>query len=338
MTSEHSMNFPLMATADVTAVFPSVIDSTIVAAFTACPLKAYREYFLRLGSPTPSIHLHAGGAVARAIEVTRRCRWEEELSFEDSLERAFVAFTEFWGDVETPDFGTGANKTFERCWQAVEYYFEQYPIDTDPIRPYIFPDGKTGIEFTFSIPLPITNPDTGDPIIYAGRADLLGYYRDASAIIDEKTTTSLGATWPDQWKLRGQFFGYIWAARQSGIHATTGLVRGIAILKTKFNHMQVPLIYKDFMIDRWYQSMITKVNHMTELYKYTKEHPEVPPETIWTMSFGSACSEYSGCMFRDLCTSPKPTRWYSDYAIRQWNPLEKNPAEVEHVEVAHEGA
>ena len=213
------------------------MDSTILGAFTDCPLKAYREYCLKLGSPTPSIHFHAGGAFARAIEVVRRCRWEQELSFEESLDAAFIEFTNYWGDFEAPDHGTGANKTYERMWQAVEFYFEQYPLDTDPIRPYIFEDGKTGVEFTFGVPLPINHPDTGNPIIFGGRTDLLGYYRDVPCIIDEKTTSSLGQSWTDKWTMRGQFIGYTWAASQSGIHAGMALVRGVSILKFG----QVPL-------------------------------------------------------------------------------------------------
>ena len=73
-------------------------------------------------------------------------------------------------------------------WQAVEFYFEEYPLDGDSIKPYKFEDGRTGIEFTFGIPIPINHPDSGDPIVLAGRFDLLGYYNDLLAVVDEKTT------------------------------------------------------------------------------------------------------------------------------------------------------
>ena len=331
MTLDHLLNTPVSGEINSTSErsydpsFPAVIDSTILSAFTDCPLKAYREYFLKLGSKYPSIHLHAGGAFARAVEVIRRSRWEEELAINECMQAGFAAFTIYWGEFEAPDVGSGANKTYERMWEAVEEYFDEYPLDTDPIRPYIFPDGKNGIEFTFGIPLPLNHPDTGDPIVFGGRADLLGYYNNAMAIVDEKTTSQLGASWVDQWKMRSQFHGYIWAAQLSGIEVSTALVRGISILKTKFGHAQVVLTFSDFMLERWYQAMYNKVAQMIDLYQLTKDNPEIPPESIWTMSFGTACSNYGGCMFTDLCTSEDPTIWYGDYAIRNWNPLEKNP-------------
>lgn len=312
--------------------FPEVVDSTILGAFTDCPLKAFREYCLKLGSPTPSIHLHAGGAFARALEVTRRGRWEQGLTFEESLEQAFKEFVKYWGEFDAPDFGSGANKTFERMWQAVECYFEEYPLDSDPIRPFIFDDGRTGIEFTFGIPLPVDHPDTGNPIIYGGRTDLLGYYRDMPAVIDEKTTSSLGSSWADKWKLRGQFIGYVWAAQQSGIPVNNALVRGISILKTKFGHIEVPLTYSKHLIKRWYLHMLRKVASFVAYYEVYKEeinsgYDVVLPEDIWPMAFNDACTAYGGCMFTDLCLSPNPEQWYGDFPERVWNPLEKNPNE-----------
>ena len=328
--SETSLT-KLASPTEVLPKFPEVIDSTIIALFSDCPLKCYREHFLGLSSPVPSIHLHAGGAFAHALEVVRRERWEKDRTFNDCLETAFRAYTRFWGDVEPPKHGTGANKTFERMWQAVEFYFEQYPIDTDPIRPHRFPDGRTGVEFTFGIPLPINHPDTGDPIIYGGRFDLLGYYDNLNAVIDEKTTTALGASWANQWKMRGQMLGYVWAARQSGVDVRHAVIRGIAILKTKFNTL--PVIesgYQDYMLDRWYYSMVKKVDRMVRYYNDTQKMLRAGgnPENPWPMSFSTACTNYGGCAFVDLCTSPKPERWYGDFDIRRWNPLAKNPLET----------
>ena len=303
--------------------FPDVIDSTILAAYSDCPLKCYREFFIRLASPRPSIHLHAGGSFAKAIETVRRCRWEEELSYDECLERGFQAFTDHWGEFEAPDFGSGKNKTFARMWQAVEFYFEEYPLDRDNIRPYVFDNGKTGVEFTFGIPLPIKHPDTGDPIIYGGRFDLLGYYNDMPAVVDEKTASALGASWPDQWTMRGQLFGYVWAARQSGIPVRHAIIRGVAILKTKFTTLEViKSHYSDVLLDRWYSQMLHKVQSLLNLYEVTQKFSDDhPPEVVWPMNYSSACTSYGGCGFTDLCTSPDPTVWYDEYAERNWNPL-----------------
>ena len=263
------------------------------------------------------------------MEVVRRGVWEKGLDFEIALEEAFQEFTVYWGEVEAPAVGSGANKNFNRMWQAVEFYFDEYPLHSDPIRPYILDEktGKTGIEYSFGVPLPINNPDTGDPIIYAGRTDLLGYYNKLAAIIDEKTTSQLGASWAEKWKLRGQFMGYVWAARQYGIDVQIVIVRGVSILKTKFGTLEVPLQFTPHIIERWHTNMLIKVSQMSEAYTQIKENSDwLNAEYYFPMSFGSTCSDFGGCMFTDVCLSKTPHMWYSDFARRDWNPLDKNPA------------
>ena len=305
-----------------------MIDSTILSAFTDCPLKAFREYCLQLGPLTPSIHLHAGGAFARAIEIIRRAWWEKELNKDHCLDEGFKAFTEYWGDFEAPEYGSGSKKTYERMWDAVLYYFNEYPLDTDPIKPYEFPDGQRAIEFTFGIPLPISHPETGDPLIFGGRSDMIGTYNNMLAIIDEKTASALGDSWVKKWKMRGQFFGYVWAAREMGIPVSTAIIRGVSILKTKFNNIQVVETgYSDFMINRWYWHMLWKVEQFVEYFRDYKSSNVRTPEEVFPMAFGEACTNYGGCMFVDLCTSKEPTRWYDSYGTRRWNPLSKDPSQ-----------
>ena len=42
--------------------FPTVLDSTIMAAFRSCPRKAELEFIQHWKPQTPSVHLHAGAA------------------------------------------------------------------------------------------------------------------------------------------------------------------------------------------------------------------------------------------------------------------------------------
>ncbi len=55
----------------------------------------------------------------------------------------------FWGDFEEPE---GHAKDFVNMWGAVEYYFAEYPLETDPIQPFLSEDGSYGIEYTFAVP------------------------------------------------------------------------------------------------------------------------------------------------------------------------------------------
>ena len=315
--------------------FPAVTDSSQLTTFDSCPLKWYRSSCLNLASQYPSIHLHAGGAFAHALEKIRRNVWEHGQDYDTALVNAYPKYVKFWGDFPNEQIPARSGKTFERVWGAVEDYFREYPIESDYITPYEFDSidgapGRLGIEYTFSIPLmDIPHPDTGDPVIFAGRFDLFGLYKSMLAVVDEKTTAALGESWPKQWTMRGQFLGYLWALQQAGFNANIALVRGIAILKTKYTHLEVPKQYPQHMIDKWADNMRFKLRQMILYYNAaihsagTVEEPKYEEaERFFPMSFGDGCNSYGPCMFTDLCTSSTPSEWYSGFAIREWNPLE----------------
>ena len=70
------------------------------------------------------------------------------------------------------------HKNIDRVIEALIYYFDTWPMATDLLKPYMF-EGQPSVEFTFSIPLPILHPDTNQPILYAGRCDMIAEYGEA---------------------------------------------------------------------------------------------------------------------------------------------------------------
>ena len=150
--------------------FPSAIDSTTLAAFRSCPQKAFRTYFQHFKPLGESVHLVAGKAFAEGIEYARRAFYEQKLSPEDSVAAGLSALIQSYGDFECPPESA---KSLERTAGALEFYFESYPLGVDAAIPLQFPDGRSGIEFSFAQPLPIPHPITGDPILYTGRADMI---------------------------------------------------------------------------------------------------------------------------------------------------------------------
>ena len=130
--------------------------------------------------------------------------------------------------------------------------------------------------------------------------------------------------------MRGQFFGYVWAAQQMGFPVNMTIVRGIAILKTKYNTLEVyNTQYPQYMLDRWEYNMKQKVKLFVSMYKAFEEqlrhNPGITPEEFWPMSFGEACNSHGGpslpCAYRHLCILPNPALWYDTYGDREWNPL-----------------
>lgn len=299
-----------------TPQFPDVLDSSIMAAAKSCPQLLWKIYFEQWKSKERSVHLHAGGAFAHGVERARRAFFDEGLSADDAVADGMAALLTFYGDFECPP---DSAKSAQRTAGALEYYFSQYPLEHGTDEPIILPSGKRGIEFNFVHPLPINNPDTGNPLLYCGRMDAIINYAGGVFICDEKTTTSLGASWSKQWDLRAQFTGYAWGCRTSGIKVDGVVVRGVSILKTKYE-TQAPISYRpEWQVDRWYAEMLEWVEDMlrwyaTKRFKYNLDH---------------ACADYGGCGFRNACLSQDETPWLETYfERRRWDPITRTEVPV----------
>lgn len=303
----------------VKGYFPEVIDSTIRAEFVGCQTKGYYSFVRQLGPNFPSIDLIAGGAFAKGLETTRLDFYQEKLPLSKSVEHgmfeAIAHYTRELGDNPMPDFKE--NKGVDRVCTALAAYFEHYNPAVDDIQPYFDANGRPGVEYTFSIPLPILHPDTGQPLLYAGRFDLLGLYNNQLIVVDEKTTSQLGPTWKNKWNLRGQFTGYVWACRQYGLPVVGAIARGVSFLKKGHGFEQSLQMRAEWQCQQWYDQMIRDVERAKRAYV----------EGWYDQDFNEECANYSGCPFQSLCTVQDPELWIEGrYAKRTWNPLDKNPA------------
>lgn len=301
---------------------PEYLDSTMRSAFVSCPMKFYNEFVLRLAPAEKSIHLVAGGAIASALEAARNAYYAEGKSLTEARYAAFAAHQRGWEDWPIDgDYSNAKNpiNTWASLDDPTDGYFTRYPLDRDHIKPAHHENGRPAIEFSFAVPLPVEHPVTGHPFLYCGRFDMLGETAGACWVVDEKTTgRSFPANWVDQWKLRGQFLGYTWAARQHGYNCQGAIVRGILIQKTQIKHLETPpMSIPEWMIVKWYQQLVADTKRLVECWNTGH----------WDQSFGDACSSYNGCPYVELCTAREPEMWYGDFADRNWNPLHKDPTD-----------
>lgn len=289
--------------------FPIAIDSTILGSFRSCPQRAYRQYIEHWKPAAESVHLVAGGAFAEGVEMARRAFYEQDAAPSDAIAAGLMALIHKYGDFECPP---DSAKSLERTCGALEFYFESYPLGSDHAIPVKFSNGKSGIEFDFAVPLPINHPISGDPLLYTGRSDMIAEAYGGIYVYDEKTTTSLGASWARQWDMRSQFTGYCWAARHYGIEAAGVVVRGVSILKTKYDTQEVMTYRSQYEIDRWLDQTCRDIERMISSWK----------SDYWDYNLDHACTEYSGCPFQTVCKSPSPETWLNQYFVqRVWNPL-----------------
>ncbi len=316
--------------------FPSVFDNTMMATFRSCHRKYFHEFLHHRAKFETSPDLHAGGAFAASIETVRKAYYEEHKQLSVALEDGFLTMAKFWGDYEPPQKKikregefvlTDHVKNFVNMYSALEFYFmEAYPPAEDFLKPYWGKDSNVSpFEYTFCIPIPeVLHPQTGEPLLYAGRFDMIGAYNNAIFVVDEKTTGTFGLNWESQWEMRGQFIGYTWALRKTGIFCQGAVIRGIEILKTKFNFRESQQFYADWQIERWYKQLVRDLQKLVDCWN----------EGYWDFDYADGCTAFWGCDFMLLCTAEVESDWYGDYRERHWNPLELDPTESKKIVVA----
>lgn len=293
-------------------MFPHTVDSTLIAAFRSCPQKFFRTYVEHWKPTTKSVHLVAGGAFADGIEKAREAFYVQGMSNNDAEAVGMHALIKKYGDFDCPPESA---KSLERMIGALEFYFFNYPLGADGADPITLPSGRRGIEFSFAEPIGIAHPVTGAPILYTGRSDMVAS-RHATGIwnYDEKTTSALGATWGRQWEMRSQFTGYNWALLQQGIKPQGTIVRGVSILKTKYDTLEVPTMRSQHEIDLWHKQTLRDIRRMINCWE----------EGVWDYDLDGACTEYGGCSLQRICKSSTPEEWLPAYFVqRVWDPLER---------------
>ena len=297
----------------LSVTFPEVIDNSMRSAFVACPQRFMWSSLRKLRPVGGNVHLHAGATFAKALEVGRRSFFEEGKPAAQAMADALRGAYEHWGSFEVPE--GRENKSIENLALALDGYFEQYPLERDPVKPFITPTGKAAVEFSGAFPLDINHPETNNPLLMAFRFDTLGVYNDSLFVVDEKTASQLGQSWANNWTLDSQFTTYCAGARSFGYPVAGAIVRGIGLLKTKITHQQCIIYRPDWVIDRWLAQLHRDVKRMIACWK----------EGYFDYALDkSACASYGGCAFVRLCDSPNPENWIDQYyEHNDWDPLHK---------------
>jgi hypothetical protein len=335
-------------------MFPDYIDNTTREAAAICMMKAKRSFIDEIAPEAKSVHLHAGAAMAKGLEIARRAYFEQGLSIEQSITAGVDALIEAYGDFQPPP---ASYKTADNMANALRYYFKVFPLGMDGIDPILLPSGKRALECRFKVPIPdLVHPDHGGPIYYVGRPDMIPSYNGMIAIEDDKTASSLGESWRKQWDLDSQSTGYVWAMQeQFGITTETVLIRGISILSPKYNDVPISAAEYESAVDagqvynktdkrgatRYYrreydintsfgrdQALVYRPAWMVDrwLRQLKRDlsrliHAYLNDEWDYALH-KSACAAYGGCPYKLLCESPQPEKWIPvHYVHRKWDPL-----------------
>lgn len=307
------MNIP---TDDRLPPLPHVIDSTMLVQFRACPKKFEYEYAHNLRPAGRKVDLVAGGAFAAGLEAAYQAYFNEGKGHDKAMQAAYKAFRSEWGDF--PETTKGSTKTATRTFAALLDYFNTYSLDKDHVRPMLRGDGTATYEFSFAIPLDFAefprHPD-GSPFIYAGRFDAFGMMGKTMVIRDEKTSGRAPShNWTEQWNLRNQFLGYVWAAQASGYPVDTVVVRGVTIQATQFYQVEAIKKYDLWEINRFVNQLQRDLHRMVDCWQ----------SGYFDYNLGDTCTSYGLCSYHQLCSTREPEIWFGEYSREKWDPITRS--------------
>ena len=296
---------------DLNYQFPVAIDNTMRTAFDACQRKFLLAHIYNLRSGDPSIHLVFGAAYAKGLEVARKEFYTGNKDKASYVGKAMIAAIQEWHEAND-DPMLDESKSLLNCLCAIDYYFEEFPMENDWVQPLMI-DDEPAVEFTFAMPLELKGPD-GNPVLYAGRFDMFIDFQGNAAVYDDKTTSQLGQSWINGWNLDSQMTSYIWAGQQHGFNTTTAVIRGVSILKTKFGNAQAIEHRTDFEVRSWYNLVHHNLYDMIEAFDKGEDH--------FLPSYGQACKAFGGCPYAELCKKENWKDWIEpDFHEYVWNPL-----------------
>lgn len=297
--------------------FPSVIDSSMRAIFSACPKKFFYEVALGIiPVDAKSVHLIAGAAYAKALETYRKIYYTTE-NYDLAIAEGLRDLITSYGDYVPPE---GQTKTLERTIAAFVEYLVRYPPGTEHCQPTMGPNGPR-VEFTFTFEIPgCLHPVTKDPLLFAGAWDQLVTYTGGLFLFDDKTTGAMGALWKYKWKLRSQFTGYVKGAQLNNLNVLGAVIRGMCILKESCKTEEAIVYRPQWMIDRWTERLVHDTERMISFWN-ANYWPNYGEEN-------GSCVSYGVCPYHMLCESQNPEHFIPvHFKESRWCPLRRERQE-----------
>lgn len=309
-----------------------VWDSVSLGLLKTCPRKYQLSMILNWQPKTHSHHLDFGIFYHSAIEfyvkeIIKRERaiakgygepiWSKEdwhnICVRHAIRKAMI---DSWGYEPGIDKRTGlpkTDKTRRNLIRSLVWYFEQYGID-DPCKPFLLSNGQAAAELSFRF-------EVGNDQMLAGHLDQIVWFGEHRYVLDHKTTSSTvtGAS-------AKYYFSGFNPDNQMSLYAIGAAVafntpvQGVIIDAT-----QVAVGFTAFGRDFTHRSKDQLTEFLEGVYSYRRLAEEFTRTGFWPMN-ETACGNYGGCAFRDVCSKSAFVRerfLRTDFTQdKPWNPLE----------------
>jgi hypothetical protein len=175
-------------------------------------------------------------------------------------------------------------------------------------------------ETPFELPLPMPNGNT-----LMGRIDKIVEWDGSIWIMDHKTTSMLGPTYPKKADPNLQFDAYIWAARQMGYKACGVIVDALLVAKGLLESSSRGRLTPLLRIDS-YRSEERQQEFLEVIYQIQADIYQCETREQWCPNYAN-CVQFGECSYRRVCTEEASIRDRilkgSEYKVEFWDPRRK---------------
>lgn len=283
-------------------------DSTSLTAFQTCPRKYYYSIVEGWQRGEKSVHLLFGGWYASALE-----NYHKMIALGHTKDHSLFSIVkdtliDTWDmEADLPWESLHNTKTRENLIRSIVWYIEEFADDSMPT--VILSTGEAAVEYSFSLPL-------HDDLLYCGHIDRLVEYSAGKYVQDQKTTgTTVTQKFFNDFTPDNQMSGYSWAGHIIFDIPISGVVIDAAQIAVGFTRFSRGFVQRPKqLLEDWHGNTIKTIAHAKEAHE-AQDYP---------MNF-TACGNYGGCPYREVCRRIPEHRnrtLEADYVRKpRWDPL-----------------
>lgn len=287
-------------------------DSTSLGALKTCPRK-YQLSIVEGWTPRrTSVHLLFGQYYHSALEQYDHSRAAGATHDEATEDAVLRALRDTWHDGR-PWFSDDSNKNRLTLVRTVVWYLEEFRDDS--VVTVRLASGKPAVELSFRFETTYCASD-GAVYMLCGHMDRLATLNGDVYVLDRKTTkSSVDQRYFDGFSPYNQFTLYALAGKIVYNTPVKGvIVDGAQILVGSSRFLRGFSPRSDAALDEWYN----------ELRYWFMQAETYAHHQHWPMN-DTACGNYGGCPFREVCSKSPATRdkWLQAmFKKRTWDPLQ----------------
>jgi hypothetical protein len=283
-------------------------DNTSLSIYKDCPRKYYYSIIKGFRSKVKAPPLIFGSVYHDCLEI-----FDKSIILGEDRESALRNVIRYALKASASGFGNDTKRTKVTLLRSIVWYAEQYRVD--PLQTYVFPNGRIGLEMSFSFELPFKS-NSGEPFEYCGHMDKLALYNDQLYTVERKhTVATLDHNFFQRYFFSAQIGGYVYAGKVVFDRPVAGAIIEATQVAVNFSRFGRSAVYRvNDHLEEW----------MEDAHYWIKQIEHSAETNTWPHN-SESCGKYSGCVFREVCAKPKFARELileSGFNKDRWDPTQ----------------